>query len=304
MKGRQLLWPTVCINLAMLVLVACGGTQDDKTPTHTAIPASAIPATVEYAYPELVSLFDYDSLASLDIQERSVSHQNGVEVHDISYASPRGSRVTAYLIVPAAEGPFAGVIFLHWAAGNRDEFLNEASQIAKLGAVCILLDAPFRRPGYSELTADQMYVQTVVELRRAVDLLASRPDVDMNRLGYVGHSFGATMGGVLAGVEKRISAYVLMAGHPQISRAEFEAPPSDPRLDAIHYIGHASPSALLFQFAEKDEYITREAALQFYEAGSDPKAIQWYDASHELNDQAHLDRIEWLSRQLGLEQTR
>jgi dienelactone hydrolase len=304
MRCKWLLQPRACVGLVILVLVACSGTQGNKAPTPPAVPASATPATVEYTYPELVSLFDYDPLAPLDIQERSVSSQDGVQVHDISYASPRGSRVTAYLIVPAADGPFAGVIFLHWAAGNRDEFLNEASQIARLGAVCILLDAPFRRPGYSELTADQMYIQTVIELRRAVDLLASRPDVDINRLGYVGHSFGATMGGVLSGVEKRISAYVLMAGHPRISSAEFEAPPSDPRLDAIHYIGHASPSALFFQFAERDEYITREAALRFYEAGSDPKTIQWYDASHELNDQARLDRIAWLSRQLGLEQAR
>jgi len=304
MKCGPLLRSVSCLSLAMLVLVACGGTQDGRTPTPTATPATFAPATVEYAYPELVSLFDYDPLASLDVQERSVRHENGVQVHDISYASPSGSRVTAYLIVPDGEGPFAGAIFMHWAEGGRDEFLNEALQIAQLGTVCILLDAPFRRPGSSELLADEMYVQTVIEVRRTVDLLASRPDVDMNRLGYVGHSYGATIGGVVAGVEKRIRAYVLMAGHPRISEAEFSAPPSDPRLDAIHYIGHASPSALFFQFAERDEYITRQAALEFYEAGSDPKTIQWYDTSHELNDQARLDRIEWLSTQLGLEQTR
>jgi len=304
MRYGQLLHPKACLGLVILALVACGGTQGTEAPTLPAVPASATPATMEYTYLELVSLFDYDSLAPLDIQERSVVDRNGIKVHDISYASPKGSTITAYLIAPAGAGPFAGVIFLHWAAGNRDEFLNEATQIAQLGTVCILLDAPFRRPGYSELTADQMYIQTVIELRRAADLLASRPDVDMDRLGYVGHSYGATMGGVLAGVDKRISAYVLMAGHPRISKAEFEAPPSDPRLDAIHYIGHASPSALFFQFAERDEYITREAALQFYETGSEPKAIQWYDALHELNDQARLDRVKWLSRQLQLEQTR
>jgi len=60
-------------------------------------------------------------------------------------------------------------------------------------------------------------VQTVIDLRRAVDVVLSRPGVDPKRIGFVGHSFGATWGGVLAGVEKRIKAYVLMAGLPDIA---------------------------------------------------------------------------------------
>jgi dienelactone hydrolase len=294
---------TAYLSLIILTLVACSATQEATTAARTAPDPTATSTTEQYAYSELISRFDYDSTEPLDIQEKSVRQENGIEVHDISFASPRGSRVTAYLIVPAGKGPFAGIIFLHWALGNRDEFLDEALQMAQLGAVCILPDAPLSRPGHSELVPDEMYVQTVIELRRAADLLNTRPDVDASRLGYVGHSYGATMGGVLAGVEQRIRAYVLMAGHPRFSKAAFAAPLSDPRLDAIEYIGHASPSSLFFQFAERDEYISREAALQFYETASDPKTIQWYDASHELNDQARLDRVEWLTKQLGLEQT-
>ena len=45
---------------------------------------------------------------------------------------------------------------------------------------------------------------------REVDLLAARPDVDEKRLGFVGFSFGATLGGILAGVERGIKAYALM----------------------------------------------------------------------------------------------
>lgn len=302
MKHNFLCRPAVYLSLTILLVAACGAGPNTATSTHVAAPVTPTSLTEEYSFPELVTLFDYDSHAPLDIQQKSVSNKNGIEVHDISFSSPGGSRVTAYLIVPAGKGPFAGMIFSHWALGDRTEFLDEAMQIAQLGAVCLLPDSPQRRPGHSELVPDELYKQTVIELRRAVDLLTSRPDVDANRLGYVGHSYGATMGGVLAGVEKRIHAYILMAGHPQFSRAEFAPPLSSPRFDAIHYIGHAAPAALFFQFAEKDEYIIKQAALQFYEAGSDPKIIQWYDASHELNDQAQLDRIAWLKQELGLGQ--
>ena len=51
-----------------------------------------------------------------------------------------------------------------------------------------------------------------MDLRRAVDLLAARPEVDRRRPAYVGVSYGAAMGGLLAGVEGRLKAYVLAVG--------------------------------------------------------------------------------------------
>ena len=72
------------------------------------------------------------------------------------------------------------------------------------------------------------------------------------------------------------------------------------RLDPIHYIGHVSPAALFFQFAMTDAYISEDAAWEYYNAGSEPKFIEWYDCGHDLNEQARLDRTEWLAQQLSL----
>ena len=114
----------------------------------------------------------------------------------------------------------------------------------------------------------------------------------------MGHSYGATWGGVLAGIEKRIKAYVLMAGYVQVSKTDG---PNVPKIDAINYISHAAPSAVFFQFAEHDAYITKESALLFYQVASEPKFIEWYDTSHRFNAIAQNDRVEWLRTQLGLE---
>lgn len=43
---------------------------------------------------ELRRVFDYDQNAPLDIKEVSVINRNGVRIHDINYASPKGGRVT------------------------------------------------------------------------------------------------------------------------------------------------------------------------------------------------------------------
>ena len=159
-------------------------------------------------------MFEYDHCAPLGIEETEV------RLHDIAYDSPKGGKVPAYLAEPTGTGPFAGVILLHPGEGNRATFLAEAIAFARAGAVALSIDGPFTRPPpwrrapHPRETGAyrDAFVQTVVDIRRGVDLLIFRTDVDANRIGYVGHSFGATLGGVLAGVETRIKAYVLMAG--------------------------------------------------------------------------------------------
>src|SRR6202011_3560940 len=55
-------------------------------------------------------------------------------------------------------------------------------------------------------------IQAVVDLRRGIDLLLARPDVDAKRLAYVGHSYGAQWGSILSAVDKRMKTSILMAG--------------------------------------------------------------------------------------------
>src|SRR5687768_1248749 len=179
------------------------------------------------AIAELRHMFDYDQRLPLGVQEAGVENRNGVRVHDISYASPKGGSVTAYLVVPSGRGRFAGAIFMHARPGSRSNFLGEALSLARAGTVSLLIDAPFSRSGESKREFDptvthpeidrDIYIQTVIDLRRGVDLLLSRSDIDSRHIGFIGHSFGAHTGALLAGVERRIKAYVIMAGAPSLT---------------------------------------------------------------------------------------
>jgi len=299
---------------ATILLAACGPVQPQPTPTPLPTLTQLIPIE------DLRPLFDYDSEADLDVEENGVEYRGAVAVYDLSYASPVEGRVTAYLVVPPGEGPFAGIIFAHPGDGSRASFLDEAVALAEMGAVSILVDSPWARPApwqrelnYVPENDRDVYTQEIVDLRRAVDLLASRGEVDAERIGFVGHSYGAHVGGVLAGVEKRIRAYVFMAGVPALSdripgRIANVLPEEDLAayleatrpLDAVHYVGHAAPAALLFQCGREDEIIAEATSLRYYEAGSQPKQIVWYEAGHSLDDQARLDRANWLGEQIGL----
>jgi len=276
-------------------------------------------------------VFFYDQSRDMGLRVRDTVYTNGHTVSDVTYLSPLGGEVPAYLVRPEGKGPFPGIIFLHHGLGDRRAFLPEAKVLASAGVVSLLPDAPHNRPSFAgpagpvsvEEAARRetdVYRQLVVDIRRGIDLLQSLPLVRATRLAYVGHSLGATWGGPLAGVERRLAGYVLMAGHPSLTEAcrSNPHPAYEARrarlgaenlnrllltlapLDAVHWVNKAAPAHLLFQFARNDEFITEEEAERYYQAASEPKMIAWYDTDHLFTraPEARLQRACWLSHLL------
>ena len=267
-------------------------------------------------------LFAYDRLVAHDLKVESSKEQSGVVIQDVSYAAytQQRGRIKAYLIKPAAGGPFAGVLYFHWYGtpnGNRNQFLAEALALASQGTVSLLIQGyfPWEVAPTDAKTDRQRVIDETIEVRRALDLLISQPRLDRKRIGFVGHDYGAMYGANVSGVEKRVKAYVFTAGLGNFgdwslkywpvtaSKGEEVYRQTLNAVDPINHVPRAAPAALLFQFANTDKYIPKTAATQFFDAASKPKHILWYDAEHELNvEAARNDRREWLTRQLGLAQ--
>jgi dienelactone hydrolase len=285
-------------------------------------------ATLSAQDAALLRHFDYDQKAPFDIKEASVEERGDIAIHDLSYASPKGGRVPAYLVVPKGSGPSAAVIWGHWympgsAFLNRKEFLDEAVALAHSGVVSLLTDGPIARPGHVEDTAplnerqitDQL--QQILDMRRGADLLLARPDIDPKRLAYVGHSYDATVGGVLSGVDKRFTAFVLMAGalsdEQDLKSKEYQ----DYRqkvgtekfdtfiakyawIDPGKFVSHAAPAVVFLQYGSQEKFLTPDRARAYAAIVSDPKRFKLYDAPHALNAAARRDRIAFLIEQLHL----
>jgi dienelactone hydrolase len=272
--------------------------------------------------------FDYDQQAPLDIQEVGVEHRGAIAVHDISYTSPKGGWIPAYLVVPDGQGPFAAVLWGHWywrnsEFFNRKEFLEEAVALAHAGVVSLLTAGPDARPGHveiKELLSDQSatdLVQAIVDMRRGADLLLARKDVDVPRLAYVGHSYNASVGGFLSGADKRFKAFVLMAGGLSDEAdlktkevQEFRLKVGPEKFDAFSakyawldpgkYVSHAAPAAVFLHFATQEDFLTPERAPVYAANVSEPKKFRLYDSPHALNAEARRDRIAFLTGQLKL----
>jgi len=290
-------------------------------------------AQVVARFEDLVQQFVYDRNAPLEVRTIGRSSLQDVSVIDLTYASPLGGRVPAYLVVPTGRGPFAAVLFGHWMMEgsplrNRREFLEEAVVLARAGAVSLLIDAPLVRPGFVA-EKDQLRAwaqsaeaarQQVIDFRRGVDMLTSRTDVDARRLAYVGHSFDAHVGGILTGVEKRIGSFVLMAATFADEEYVFDPENADMRAmrqrigddtiralfrkyvwdDPVHFIGRSAPAAVFLQFGRNDEPIPERIARHYYDLFAQPKRIAFYDAGHALNREARRDRVAWLVERLSL----
>ena len=278
--------------------------------------------------PDLVRHFDYDQKAPLNLKQIGVQRRPTATIYDITYDSPKGGVVPAYLVVPKGRGPFAAIIWGHWcwqnsSMRNRKEFLDEAVAMAQTGVVSLLTDHPMSRPGYvpikdpfDERNATE-FLQQVTDMRRGVDLLIARRDVDPNRVAYVGHSCNAAVGALLSGLDRRFKAFVLMAGttsdkiwQETKDFQEFRQKMGPEKVDAFlakysyldqgKFVSHAAPAVVFLQYGAREKFLSAERAHLYAAVVSEPQQLKIYDAEHALNAEARRDRIQFLTEQLKL----
>jgi dienelactone hydrolase len=271
-----------------------------------AAPAALARTDTAPSFEALARQFDYDPTLPLDVQTGAAPVDDGtVTVTQISYSIDGTHRMTGDLAVPDAGGPFAGIVFAPYRGGSHGRFEQEAVDLAARGAVAVSVDDLAGMYPTFRISDRWLTIRRVIALRRAIDLLLARGDVDPARIGYAGISDGAELGGILAGVDHRVAAADLMSGG---GIWDIGGIPAYRRrmalLDPIRYIGHAAPTALLFQEGHSDALVPAADARAFQKAGSTPKLVRWYAAPHQLDAEATADSERWLSVKLGLNAVR
>ena len=288
--------------LALLVvaLAGCGGSDPAVAPA---------PATTA-SKPSKADIFEFDRNADLEVTEGETSPQPRFTAKAMSYASPGGDRVSGIVLVPPGEASAPGVIFMHGAGGSRVDFLGDASELAKAGAIAMTIDSPFSRSESEQIragaappaTIHELMVRNAKDLVRGLDVLVRHYGADPDRLAVVGYSMGVQQAAIAAALDGRPKAVVLMAGRAHPSRT-----PGDPAwekqfesIDTVHFVPDLAPARVLFQGGNRDQVIPRAELEALYEATSEPKQLRWYAAGHGLNPKAGRERVTWLSDELGL----
>jgi cephalosporin-C deacetylase-like acetyl esterase len=277
--------------------------------------------------PDDFAHFTYDRGVSLNVKQISVKVRDGVTIQDITYTGSNGDTVPAYLVIAKDSGKFAGVIWGHWlmpgaANSNRDEVLDEAIALAPAGVVSLLIDAPKSRPNFKPMPNPVLVAQQVVDLRRGLDLILSRSDIDASRIAYVGHSWDAGTGAILDATDKRFAAFVFMSGPLSTTKRILSSPDmaalrktndtakveeveqslkANAWADPGSYTSKLGPAPALFQYGLHDEeWVPLADAKDYVAMASGPKRVEFYDADHALNAKARMDRDSFLRETLKL----
>jgi dienelactone hydrolase len=317
----------VSLAVAALIMAACGDATQAPTAPGSGSPSESCAATRPDFGPAATAaereLFAYDAQAPLGLQVALESTSNGVEVSAISFPSPAGGSVTGLLFDPVTRpGPRPAIVLMHGMPGTARGMAPLGQSLAQQGAVAIAIDAPFaRRSGQPvQFTAQDRaeQVQLIKDLQRSVDVLRSRPNVDHERIAYLGISYGGAMGALFVGIERRLAAAALVVGDGGLV-SHFTGPEDAAfmasvacatrvswfrdmaPIEPIRFLPHASPTSLLLQSGRLDQLVPVADAEALHGAAPEPRTIRWYEAGHGLNQQAALDRLDWLHQEIGID---
>jgi len=268
----------------------------------------------------LSEMQNYRQFDEKDLRVLGGRVENGIESQLLVMQTPFGYRRVMELFGPENEGSFPAILYVHWYEpeahdSNRGQFVEEAKEMARSGAVCLLIETLWSDLDFflKRTQEDDMQnsVEEVVNIRRAMDLLLSQPNVDPERFAYVGHDFGGMYGVLTGSLDRRPTQYVIMASTPRFPDWYLYLPKLEGQareafieqmsaIDPIAHVSNLSTASLFFQFGTDDPHVPKERAEEFFAAANEPKKMKWYEAGHGLNMDATADRKDWLRKELGL----
>src|SRR5262249_26824241 len=133
------------------------------------------------------------------------------------------------------------------------------------------------------------------------------PEVDPQRIGYLGWSAGARAGTFVAASDRRVQALALLSAGAAPVKTYVALSP-DPvrrvvqttltRVDPIRYVARARPGTLLLLDGRRDAVVPRTGLMNIVRAAPPGTKVRWYDAPHELNASAYDDAFDWLEQKL------
>ena len=253
-------------------------------------------------------LFDYDPAPPFDAVERSLGERDGLHWMHITFRGGDGRVVPAiYVASSTVHGPAPAILLQHGAGTSKyARFVLACIQaLAQNGYACMATDAighgeredavsPDDEAEWRRVRANPEFtLRNVIDFRRALDYLSSRPDVDANRLAYAGSSMGAMLGAVFCAVDPRPSVVILRCAGARADITETA------QLNHVRYVGAIAPRPVLMLNNTEDEVFRRESVLRLYDAVGEPKELRWFPGDHRANHDLHAaECLEWLDRWL------
>jgi len=298
----------VCVLLALLAAPVSAQDADRPGPVS------------DDAYRTLADFYQYDAQLPLDARVLKKDDSAGATREKLVFTGGRGDRVPAFLMLPkGAKPPYPLVVLIDGWTGGKDRWSEDDSwprgglavkALAETGFAAFVMDSQFHgeraaKLGYMPVDEfvcrecrnirREMIVESVVDHRRALDYIASRGDVDMARVGALGHSMGAVMTFALAALEPRLRASVSCViparhGETWTSAAAVSPYTFAPRIHIplLMLMGRSDPL-----------YDAEDARDLFGQVASADKSLEFFDTGHRLPPEYVSRSTAWLKERLA-----
>ena len=279
-------------------LISCGGKKE-------------LPVAKYYEYDQDLPLMD---------SVRLVKDTTDYTLFYLTYRSVHDTEVTGLLTLPGKrKAPFPTVILMHGLGDRKTVDYIEAGNkyLLDAGYAVLRLDISnhgdrFKYDYDFDLTAGYRYwtrdivSQTVFDLRRAIDFIYTRKDLDHERIGYYGISLGGIIGTIFCSVEERVKVPVIVLAGGNLNLIFGMDVFSDDTkdylsiIDPVNYVEMISPRPLLMINAENDDIVPPITSKLLFKAAKEPKEIIWYPAKHHdlPVKKVYNDGIRWFNEYL------
>lgn len=273
--------------------------------------SETFPVSEYYSYDNAIPLRDSITLLK-DTTDYTLYHVTYNSVHD--------KKVTGLLSLPKnSSAPLPVVILMHGLGDqkNVDYVAYGNDLLLKNGYAVLRLDFSnhgerkkevydFSLTGKYKHWSRNVISQTVFDLRRAVDFIETREELNAQRIGYYGISLGGITGTVFCGVESRVKVpIVALAGGQMNLLYEKDALTDEAKnfvsfIEPLNYVKSIAPRPFLMLNAKNDEVVPPLMSKLLYRAAQEPKEIIWYDAKHRDAplDVIYGDGLNWFKKYL------
>jgi serine/threonine protein kinase/dienelactone hydrolase len=271
-----------------------------------------VPDSVFTVYKEQ---FSYDKRdLNAKVEWRNETSKEWIQEKISFDAAYENERVFAFLFLPKnSPPPFQTVIYfpgsgsvLTRSSKDMDKYSEFQSFIVKNGRAFLypVYKGTFERgddaltdihTGENSHQYTEFFIKLVKDFKKSLDYLGTRPDIDSNKLAYVGFSWGGMYGAIIPAVEDRLKVSVLKVG------GFWSA--GRPEVNEINYVGHVRIPTLMLN-GRYDMTFPYELTVKpmFDLLGTPPgqKELKLYDTDHYIPTSEFIkETLRFLDKYLG-----
>lgn len=262
-------------------------------------------------------LFSYDRRdLNVRVESRDESPKDWITEKVSFDAAYEGERVTAYLFLPVSgRPPYQTVIYFPGTGSARSRTSRDLENYGEFREIEFLVKngrallypvykGTFERgsdalaeicEGKESHQYTDYFIKVVKDLRRSIDYLETRTDIDKRSIAYLGFSWGARYGAIIPAVEDRLKASVLRVGGAWSNAL--------PEVNEINYVGHVKIPTLMLN-GKYDMTFPYEPTVKpmFDLLGTLPehKEYRLYETDHYTPTIEFIrETLSWLDRYLG-----